>query len=120
MKSVCAAVLAKLFELDQDDTIFSAPVSVDVPGYARLIPEPMDLGTMASKHYSTVCMRGRIMHCSSHSLPKFTGFEDTFLLSLLCRRSIAFRKIDIVVAFFFLYLISSFSPHLWYACSFLS
>jgi hypothetical protein len=25
-----------------------------------------------------------------------------------------------VVAFFFLYLISSFSPHLWYACSFLS
>jgi hypothetical protein len=62
VNKVCSAVLAVLFDHDSGG-VFSAPVSKDVPGYARLIPNPMDLGTMASKHYPTVGRREVPLAC---------------------------------------------------------
>jgi len=51
MRRVVASILAALSKVDEYGT-FAEPVRAeDVPGYARVIDRPMDLGTMSGKRY---------------------------------------------------------------------
>jgi len=49
LQGVCRSMLEFLKTVDENET-FAAPLPVDeIPGYAEMIPEPMDLSTMADK-----------------------------------------------------------------------